>query len=109
VRDLVGRSSSGDGLTVARRDRATGCRVSKKPEPEWPPPTPGRRGFGRSYDPFYAFEQLARDDGKPYKPPEPKAELQLLAWLGSKGPLVVMYCLLLVVVGVVLALLITRA
>ena len=65
-------------------------------------------GPGRSYDPFYQFEQLARDDGKPYKPPEPKAELQLLAWLGSKSALVVMYCLLVVVVGVVLGLLLAR-
>ncbi len=82
--------------------------MAKRSEPEWPPATPGRRGPGRSYDPFYQFEQLARDDGKPYKPPEPKAELQLLAWLGSKSALVVMYCLLVVVVGVVLGLLLAR-
>jgi hypothetical protein len=83
--------------------------MTKRSEPEWPPPTPGRRGFGRSYDPFYQFERLARDDGKPYKPPEPKAELRLLALLGTKGALVAMYCLLVVVVGVVLALVVIRA
>jgi hypothetical protein len=83
--------------------------MTKRGQRQWPPPTPGRRGFGRSYDPFYEFERLARDDGKPYKRPEPKAELQLLALLGSKGALVVMTCLLVIVVGFVLGLLVIRA
>jgi hypothetical protein len=83
-----------------------GGRMTKRSEQEWPPPTPGRRGPGRSYDPFYQFERLARDDGKPYKPPEPKAELLLLAWLGSKAAMRVMYCLLVVVVAVVIGLLV---
>jgi hypothetical protein len=53
---------------------------------EWEPGMPvGRRGMGRSYDPFYQFKRLARDDGEPYKPPEPKAELQLLALLSRLG------------------------
>ncbi len=80
--------------------------MTKGPDPEWPPPRPGRLGGPR--DPFRQFERLARDDGKPYTPPEPKAELQLLAWLGSKGALVMMYCLLIAVVGVVLGLLVSR-
>jgi hypothetical protein len=66
---------------------------------------PGRRGPGRSWDPFYQFEQLARDDGKPYRPPEPKAELRLLALLGTKTATKVMYCVLVVVVGAVLGIL----
>jgi hypothetical protein len=70
-----------------------------------PPPMPGRRGPGRSYDPFYAFEKLARDDGKPYKPPEPKAELALLSWLSTNAALVVMGCLLAVVVVALLVVL----
>jgi hypothetical protein len=82
--------------------------MTKREQRVWPPPTPGRRGPGRSYDPFYAFKQMARDDGKPYKPPEPKAELRLLALLGTRGALVVMYCLLVAVIGVVLGLMVAR-
>jgi hypothetical protein len=87
---------------------ARGCGMTNKgSEPEYvPPPNPGR--FGGPRDPFRPFERLARDDGKPYKPPEPKAELQLLSMLGSKGAMVVMYCLLVAVVGVVLGLLVAR-
>ena len=70
--------------------------------PEWP----GRRGPGRTYDPFYEFERLARDDGKPFEPPEPKAELRLLALLGSKPALVVMSCLLAVVAFTLIVLLV---
>jgi hypothetical protein len=80
--------------------------VTKRSGQEWPPANPGRRGFGRSYDPFYQFERLARDDGKPYKSPEPKAELRLLSLLGSKAALRVMYCLLVVVAAVVIGLLV---
>jgi hypothetical protein len=82
--------------------------MTKRGQRDWPPPTPGRRGPGRSYDPFYAFEKLARDDGKPYKPPESKAALRLLALLGSRGALIVMYCLLVAVIGVVLGLIVAR-
>ena len=82
--------------------------MAKRSQPEWPPPTPGRRGPGRSYDPFYQFEQLARDDRRPFKSPEPKAELELLSLLGSKAALAVMGCLLVVVVATVLVLLAVR-
>jgi hypothetical protein len=51
---------------------------------------------------------LARDDGKPYKSPEPKAERELLALLGSNAALVMMSCLLLVVVGTLLVLLVVK-
>ena len=34
--------------------------------PQWPL----RRGPGRTYVPFYEFERLARDDGKPFESPE---------------------------------------
>lgn len=82
--------------------------MTRRSQPEWPPPIPGRRGPGRTYDPFYQFERLARDDGKPYKPPEPKAELKLLELLGTKAALTVMVGLLVVVVVAVLALMVFK-
>jgi hypothetical protein len=82
--------------------------VSRRSQPEWPPPTPGRRGPGRSYDPFYQFERAARDDGKPYTAPEPKVELRLLALLGSRAAVAVMGCLLAVVLVTLLVLLALR-
>jgi hypothetical protein len=48
--------------------------------------------------PVYRFKQLARDDGKPYKSPEPKAERQLLSLLGTNAVTVVMGGLLVVVI-----------
>lgn len=72
-----------------------------------PPRNPGRQ-IGRRYDPFYAFEKLARDDGKPYQPPEPKAERALLTLLGTNASMVVMSCLLGVVVIGVLVVLVFR-
>ena len=93
--------------------------MTKRSRREWPPPTvrhvpppyvsnvhrPGDKGTA---DPFYAFKRLARDDGKPYESPEPKAERQLLALLGTKAVLIVMSCVLVAVVAVVLVLLVTR-
>jgi hypothetical protein len=72
--------------------------------PEWP----GRRGYARTYDPFYEFKRLARDDGKPLESPEPKAERQLLALLGSKAALAVMTCLLVIVVFTLIVLMVAR-
>jgi hypothetical protein len=51
---------------------------------------------------------MARDDGEPYKSPQPKAERELLALLGSKAALVVMSCVLVVVVVTLLMLLVVR-
>jgi hypothetical protein len=91
--------------------------MSKRERREWPPPTfveppyvsnvhrPGDRGTA---DPFYAFKRRARDDGKPYKSPEPKAERELLALLATKTALRVMSCLLIAVVAVLLVLLVLR-
>ena len=59
--------------------------------------------------PLHAFKQAARDDGKPYKSPEPKAEQSLLALLGTNAAVVVMCCLLAAVLVTVLVLLVTRA
>jgi hypothetical protein len=73
-----------------------------------PPMEIGRRGPRGSWDPFYAFEKIARDDGKPYKPPEPKAERQLLALLGSNAVVVVMGCVLAVVVVLLLVLIVFK-
>jgi hypothetical protein len=72
--------------------------------PQWP----GRRGYGRTYDPFYEFKRLARDDGKPLQSPEPKAERQSLVFLGSKAALVVMTCLLMVVAFTLIVLIVAR-
>jgi hypothetical protein len=73
-----------------------------------PPLQIGRRGPRGSWDPFYAFEKVARDDGKPYKSPEPKAERALLALLSSKAVLVVMSSVLVLVVGTLLVLLVLK-
>jgi hypothetical protein len=94
--------------------------MTKKSRREWPPPTdkfveppyvpnvykPGDRV---TPGPLHTFKQLARDDGKPYKSPEPRTERDLLALLGTKAAVVVMCCLLLGVVVTVIALLVTRA
>lgn len=83
--------------------------MTRRSRSRWiPPATPGRRGPGRSYDPFYAFKQLARDDGEPSKSPEPTAERELLSLLGSKAALAVMTCLLALVVATLLVLLVVR-
>ena len=74
--------------------------MTRRSQSQWiPPSTLGRRGPGRSYDPFYQFERLARDDGKPRKPPQPKAGRDLLTLLQSKAVLIVMSSLLVVVVA----------
>jgi hypothetical protein len=66
---------------------------------------PGDKGTS---DPFYQFKRRARDDGKPFKSPEPKAEQELLVLLGSKAALTVMGCLLVAVVAVLLVLLVIK-
>jgi hypothetical protein len=81
--------------------------VTRRPQRQWPPTTIGR-GRGRYWDPFYAFEQLERDDGKPYRSPEPKVEQELLSLLASKTALWVMTGLLVVVAATVLVLLVVR-
>jgi len=83
--------------------------MTRRSHSQWiPPATPGRRGTGRSYDPFYQFERLARDDGKAYKSPEPKAERELLTVLQSKAALIVMSSVLVVVLLALLVVVITR-
>ena len=67
---------------------------------------PGDKGTS---DPFYQFKKAARDDGKPYKSPEPKAERQLLSLLATNGAVVVMGGLLVAVVVVLLVLLVVKA
>jgi len=76
---------------------------------EWEPGMAvGRRGVGRSYDPFYQFKRLARDDGKPYESPEPKAELRLLALLSSRAALVVMSAVAVIVAFTLIVLMVAR-
>jgi hypothetical protein len=84
----------------------------ERPPPRFVAPPPlqnyARPGDKGTTDPFRQFKLAARDDGKPFKSPEPKVEQGLLALLAGKGALVVMGCLLVGVVAIVLALLITR-
>lgn len=92
--------------------------MTRKSRPEWPPPRfvkpppllhahkPGDKGTA---DQFFGFKRLARDNGKPYESPEPKAERELLALLGTNAAVVVMGCLLVAVVVTLLVLLATRA
>jgi hypothetical protein len=91
--------------------------MTKRSRREWPPPThvppPAvqhvhRPGDRRTSDPFYQFRLLARDDGKPFRSPEPKAEVTLLSLLASKAALVVMGCVLTGVVAILLSLLLVR-
>jgi hypothetical protein len=93
--------------------------MTEKPRREGPPPgvefvpppyvsnvhRPGDKGTS---DPFRQFKLAARDDGKPYKSPEPKAERQMLALLGTNAAVVVMGGLLVVVVVVLLVLLVLK-
>jgi hypothetical protein len=61
-------------------------------------PTKIGRGQGKYYDPFYAFEQIARYHREP-PPPEPKkGALLAVEVLTSKAAIVVMGCVLAVVV-----------
>jgi hypothetical protein len=56
------------------------------------------RGDRGHWDPFYAFEQLARDH-EPAKPPKPsRGALMLVEALGSRTAAVVMGCVLAIVV-----------
>ncbi len=84
--------------------------MTRRSEPGREPPLQiGRRGPRGSWDPFYAFEKIARDNGKPYQSPEPKAERVLLDLLSSKAVLVVMSSVLVLVVGTLLVLLVLKA
>jgi hypothetical protein len=93
--------------------------MTRKPRREWPPPTDRfvepppvpnvyRPGDKVTPGPLYRFKQAARDDGKPYKSPEPKAEQQLLGLLGTNAAVVVMWGLLAAVVVTVLVLLVLK-
>jgi hypothetical protein len=83
--------------------------VTRRSQREWPPVKLGR-GQGGHWDPFYEFEQIARDHGAAPDPPKPsKAGFLLLEVLTSKAAAVVMGCLLAFVALVLLALLVLRA
>jgi hypothetical protein len=82
--------------------------VTKGSEPEWQPTKIGR-GQGKYYDPFYAFEQIARYHGEPPPPPEPKkGALLAVEMLTSKAAIVVMGCVLAAVVFGLLVLLVFK-
>jgi hypothetical protein len=106
----------GPGVTPGARRFAGGptlcpeVRVTRRSQPGREPPLQiGRRGPRGSWDPFYAFEKIARDDGKPYKSPEPKAQQALVALLSGKAALLVMSSVLVLVIGTLLVLLVLRA
>ena len=62
-------------------------------------PTKIGRGQGKYYDPFYAFEQIARHHGEPPPPAEPKkGALLAVEMLTSRATVVVTGCVLAVVV-----------
>jgi len=93
---------------MAKRSRQEG----PPPSGEFVPPPyvsnvhrPGDKGTS---DPFYQFKKAARDDGKPYKSPEPRTERQLLSLLGTNVAMVVMCGLLVVVVATLLVLLVLK-
>jgi hypothetical protein len=72
-------------------------------------PTKIGRGQGKYYDPFYAFEQIARYHGEPSPPPEPKkGALLAVEILTSKAAVVVMGCVLAVVIFGFLVVLVFR-
>jgi len=84
--------------------------MTRKSEPQKQPIVIGRRGIRGSYDPFYAYEQIAREGNAPRHPPKPpRGRLILQALLGSKAALVLAFCVLLFVIATLIALLIARA
>lgn len=85
-----------------------GALVPREHGPEIQPTKIGR-GQGKYYDPFYAFEQIARYHGEPPPPPEPKkGALLAVEMLTSKAAVVVMGCVLAVVVFGFLMVLVIR-
>jgi hypothetical protein len=92
--------------------------MTKRSPRQWPPTRfvappplqnvskPGDRG---TTDPFYQFKKWARDDGKPFKSPEPKAEQGLLTLLASKTALIVMGCVLVAVFVALLVVMVAKA
>jgi hypothetical protein len=93
--------------------------MTSKPRREAPPydveyvdppyvPNVRRPGDRVTPGPLQQFRQAARDDGKPYQSPEPKAERQLLALLGTNAAVVLMGGLLVVVVVTLLVLLVLK-
>jgi hypothetical protein len=75
-----------------------GAVASRGSGPEMQPRKIGR-GQGKYYDPFYAFEQIARYHGEPAPPPEPKkGALFAVNMLTSKTAVIVTGCVLALVV-----------
>ncbi len=85
--------------------------VARKSQPGWQPPAKlGRRRGATGWDPFYQFEQIARNSGERPKPAKaPKSEFLLVELLTSKATAVVMGCVLVFAVLVLLVLLVFRA
>jgi hypothetical protein len=94
---------------VALTDQAkAGPVVSREHGPENQPMKIGR-GQGKYYDPFYAFEQIARNHGEPPPPPKPKkSALLAVEVLTSKAAVVIAGCVLAAVVFGLLLVLVFR-
>jgi hypothetical protein len=83
--------------------------VSRRFRSEWQPTKLGRRRGATGWDPFYQFEQIARDHSEPPKPPDPpKSELLLVELLTSKAAVVVMGGVLAFVAVTLVVLLVLR-
>ena len=77
---------------------------------EWVPGMPvGRRGLRGSYDPFYEFKQLAREDGEHHEPRRPTLAGRLALTVLSGRPALVVMTGLAVAVGFVLIVLIVAS
>ncbi len=82
--------------------------VTRRSHPEWQPTKLGRGQRGH-WDPFYEFEQIARDHGEPPEPPKPsRGALLLVELLTSKAAVIVMGSVLAVVAFALLVLLVFR-
>lgn len=85
--------------------------MARRSHPDWQPPQKlGRRRGATGWDPFYQFEQIARNSGEPPRPARPsKGKLLLVELLTSKAAAVVMGCVLAFAVLVLLVLMVFRA
>ena len=101
ARRCCSRAARPAASTVTLTDQTKAGPVEPREHGPEMQPTKIGRGQGKYYDPFYAFEQIARYHGDPPPPPEPKkGALLAVEVLTSKAAVIVMGCVL---AGVVFA------